>query len=136
MAIRLRWPVVNTLAGATPGASPQEELQGESANEQLLLAARGSTDELLARLNTSPEGLSALQSELRLARVGPNQIAHEKPVSWAVQLFKTFRNPLVILLASLAAISLLTGDIKAAVIITSMILFRASRKIIPRTGLI
>lgn len=123
MAIRLRWPVENTLAAATPGASPQEELQGESVNEQLLLAAKESTDELLARLNTSADGLSALQSELRLARVGPNQIAHENPVSWAVQLFKTFRNPLVILLASLAALSLLTGDIKAAVIITSMILF-------------
>jgi P-type Mg2+ transporter len=74
-------------------------------------------------LNTSGEGLSALQAELRLARVGPNQIAHEKPVSWPVQLLKTFKNPLVILLSSLAALSLLTGDIKAAVIITSMILF-------------
>ncbi len=72
MAILLRWPVENTLAAATSGASPQEELQGESANEQLLLAARQSTDELLARLNASADGLSALQSELRLAKVGPN----------------------------------------------------------------
>lgn len=102
---------------------PQQGLLIESAAEQLLRAARGSSDELLARLNTSPEGLSDLQAELRLAKVGPNQIAHEKPVSWVMQLLKTFRNPLVFLLASLAALSLLTGDIKAAVIITAMILF-------------
>ncbi len=123
MALRLRWPVESNRVAEAPGASPQQEGQGESANEQLLRAARESTDELLVRLNTSPEGLSALQAELRLAKVGPNQIAHEKPVSWVVQLLKTFRNPLVILLASLAALSLLTGDSKAAVIITAMILF-------------
>jgi Mg2+-importing ATPase len=75
----------------------------------------------LQRLNTTPEGLSALQSELRLKRVGPNLIAHEKPVSWIVQLLNTFKNPLVILLASLAALSLLSGDSKAALIILSMI---------------
>ncbi|WP_457767055.1 magnesium-translocating P-type ATPase [Cyanobium sp. ULC065] len=100
-----------------------ETFRIESATEQLLRAARESTDALLIRLNTSTEGLSDLQAQLRLAKVGPNQIAHEKPLSWGAQLFKTFRNPLVVLLASLAALSLLTGDSKAAVIITTMILF-------------
>ncbi len=123
MALRLRWPVESTRVAEAPGASPPQEPQGESANGPLLRAARESPEELLARLNTSGEGLSALQADLRLAKVGPNQIAHEKPVSWGVQLLKTFNNPLVILLASLAALSLLTGDSKAAVIITSMILF-------------
>lgn len=89
----------------------------------MLRAARESSDELLARLNSKAEGLSDLQAELRLAKVGPNQIAHEKPVSWVIQLLKTFRNPLVFLLATLAVLSLLTGDSKAAVIITAMILF-------------
>jgi len=122
MARQLRWPLLGAI-GAAAGAPPQGNLPVESAAESLLRAARASSDDLLARLNTSPEGLSALQAELRLARVGPNEIAHEKPVSWVVQLLKTFRNPLVFLLAALAALSLLTGDSKAAVIITTMILF-------------
>ncbi len=91
--------------------------------EALLQAARDSPDALLARLNTSAEGLSALQSRLRLERFGPNAIAHEQPVAWPWQLLATFRNPLVLLLAALAALSLLTGDTKAAVIIATMILF-------------
>ena len=119
----LRWPVVVTHGSLASAASQHPEIQGELSNEQLLRAARESSDELLARLNSNAEGLSALQSELSLAKVGPNQIAHEKPVSWVLQLFKTFKNPLVVLLASLAALSLLTGDSKAAVIITTMILF-------------
>ncbi len=123
MLFRLRLPVVGNLAGSAPGSLPQQGLEIGSTAAELLRAARESTDELLARLNTSSEGLSALQAELRLAKVGPNEIAHEKPVSWVMQLIKTFNNPLVFLLATLAAVSLLTGDAKAAVIITTMIIF-------------
>jgi Mg2+-importing ATPase len=43
--------------------------------QALLQAARDSPDVLLARLNTTAEGLSALQARLRLERVGPNAIA-------------------------------------------------------------
>jgi Mg2+-importing ATPase len=95
----------------------------EVNREALLRAARESPEALLARLNTSAEGLSALQSRLRLERYGPNAIAHEQPLPWWLQLLRTFRNPLVLLLGSLAALSLLTGDTKAALIITTMILF-------------
>ena len=105
------------------GGSLPQGLPLESAAAALLRAASESPAELLLRLNSSEDGLSLLQAELRLARVGPNQIAHEKPVSWGVQLAGTFRNPLVFLLAALAALSLLTGEINAAGIITAMILF-------------
>ena len=94
-----------------------------TVHDQLLRAASDSPEVLLARLNTTAEGLSDLQSDLRLARVGANRIAHDQPVSGPVQLLRTFRNPLVALLASLAALSLLTGDRKAAVIILAMIVF-------------
>jgi len=91
--------------------------------ENLLQSAKEENAALLQRLNTTPEGLSELQSDLRLKRLGPNQIAHQRAVSWTVQLLNTFKNPLVILLASLAALSLLSGDGKAALIILSMIIF-------------
>jgi Mg2+-importing ATPase len=105
-----------TAANAKP-STPQID------RELLLQAGRESPEALLERLNTSAEGLSGLQSRLRLARVGPNAIAHGQPQPWPWQLLRTFRNPLVILLAALAALSLLTGDTKAALIITTMILF-------------
>ncbi|KEF43318.1 MAG: magnesium ABC transporter ATPase [Cyanobium sp. CACIAM 14] len=115
-------PSLNRHPAGSPVAAPASAAI-ESANQELLEAARRSPEEVLERLNSTADGLSELQSQLRLARVGPNLIAHEKPVSWVVQLLGTFRNPLVALLAALAAISLLTGDSKAAVIILAMILF-------------
>ena len=105
--------------------APTEATTGQRLmdREALLQAAREEPDALLARLNTSGDGLSALQSRLRLERFGPNAIAHEQPVAWPRQLLRTFRNPLVFLLAALAGLSLLTGDTKAALIITTMIVF-------------
>jgi Mg2+-importing ATPase len=97
-----------------------------AAEANLLRAAREDPQQLLARLNTSADGLSGLQAQLRLTRLGPNQIAREQPVSWFKQLLATFRNPLVALLAAMAALSLLSGDRKAALIIGTMILFSVS----------
>ena len=114
-----RDPAVNQ---ARPTSNSQTKTP-DIDREALLQAARDSPEALFARLNTSAEGLSALQSRLRLQRVGPNAIAHEQPVPWPWQLLRTFRNPLVLLLAALAGLSLLTGDTKAALIITTMILF-------------
>jgi len=97
-----------------------------AAEANLLRAAREDPQQLLARLNSSADGLSSLQAQLRLDRLGPNQIARQHPVSWFRQLLATFRNPLVALLASMAALSLFSGDRKAALIIGTMILFSVS----------
>jgi Mg2+-importing ATPase len=78
---------------------------------------------VLQRLDTSWEGLSDIRSQSRLEQYGLNAIAHEKPLPWYLQLLKTFQNPLAILLITLAIISLVTGDAKAAVIITTMVIF-------------
>ncbi len=120
MALRFVWPL-HRPARAAPAAEA-----APPADANLLLAAREDPQQLLARLNTSADGLSALQAQLRLARLGPNQIAREQPVSWFKQLVATFRNPLVALLAAMAALSLLSGDRKAALIIGTMILFSVS----------
>jgi len=110
-------------APSAPAPIPTQPALPDANREALLLAARDHPDTLLARLNTTAEGLSSLQSRLRLEKVGPNAIAHEQPVPWPRQLLRTFRNPLVMLLAALAGLSLLTGDTKAAAIILTMILF-------------
>ena len=120
MALRFVWP-----PGRTARAAPAGEV-APAAEANLLRAAREDPQQLLARLNTSADGLSGLQAQLRLTRLGPNQIAREQPVSWFKQLLATFRNPLVALLAAMAALSLLSGDRKAALIIGTMILFSVS----------
>lgn len=120
MALRFVWPL-----GRTTRAAPAAEL-APAAEANLLRAAREDPQQLLARLNSSVDGLSSLQAQLRLARLGPNQIARQQPVSWFKQLLATFRNPLVALLAAMAALSLLSGDRKAALIISTMILFSVS----------
>lgn len=120
MALRSIWPL-----GHTTRASPVSQAE-PPAEANLLRSSREDPQQLLARLNTSNDGLSSLQAQLRLARLGPNQIARQQPVSWFRQLLATFRNPLVALLAAMAALSLLSGDRKAALIIGTMILFSVS----------
>ncbi|TPQ27698.1 magnesium-translocating P-type ATPase [Methylomonas koyamae] len=90
---------------------------------KLVQFAQSHPDALFDALNTSAEGLSELQSNLRRNKIGLNEIAHEKPPKWYIQFLKTFQNPLVILLLTLAVIAWLTEDTKAAVIIFSMVIF-------------
>jgi len=120
MALRFVWPL-----GRSARAAPVAPV-APAAEANLLRAAREDPQQLLARLNSSADGLSSLQAQLRLDRLGPNQIARQQPVSWFRQLLATFRNPLVALLASMAALSLFSGDRKAALIIGTMILFSVS----------
>jgi Mg2+-importing ATPase len=90
---------------------------------KLVDLARCDVDTVLRSLDTSIEGLSDSQSKFGLYEYGLNEIAHEKPARWYIQLLKTFQNPLAILLIVLAIISLATGDAKAATIITIMVIF-------------
>lgn len=105
-----------SLLQTTPSVSPL-------LPAKLIQLAQSNVETVLEQMNTSSEGLSELQSDLRLKKIGLNEIAHEKPPKWYVQFLKTFQNPLVILLMTLAVIALLTEDIKAAVIILSMVVF-------------
>ncbi len=118
--------VLRRLAGWKENpASPVQTLPSISTflPEKLIQLAQCDIETVLAMLNTSSEGLSELQSNLRLGKVGQNVIAHETPRKWYIQFLKTFQNPLVLLLITLAMIALLTEDAKAAVIILSMVVF-------------
>jgi Mg2+-importing ATPase len=64
--------------------------------------------------------------EQRLARFGPNQIAHEGERSVLVQLLERFANPLNVLLLLLAGVSMLIGDREAALIIFGMVILSVS----------
>lgn len=79
--------------------------------------AQSDVETVLRSLDSSQSGLSPSESQRRIQRFGFNEIASEKPPHWSVQLLKTFANPLAILLLTLAVLSWITGDPRAAAII-------------------
>ena len=76
---------------------------------------------LLARLDTHADGLTEIQAEERLRIHGPNEVEHEKPLRWWVHLWQSYENPFNLLLTLLAGISYFTEDMKAAIVIGSMV---------------
>ena len=76
---------------------------------------------LLQSLGTTAQGLTQAEAETRARQVGPNEVAQERPPSWPVRLLKIIRNPLVILLAALSAISFATGDARAGSVMAGMV---------------
>lgn len=80
----------------------------------------------LQQLESSVEGLSESDAEARLQKYGANEVAHEVRQGIAMQLFRRLRNPLNLLLVTLASVSLLMGDEEAAIIIFIMVVLSVS----------
>lgn len=87
---------------------------------RLLAAARSPAEEVLRQLGSSTAGLSAEEAVARRERFGPNEVVHEERRTVWRRLGENLRNPLVILLVVLAAISLATGDVKGAAMMSVM----------------
>ena len=75
----------------------------------------------LERLGSSREGLSEEEAALRLERHGPNVVAGEQRHGRLRLFVRACLNPLVILLAVLALVSLATGDVRAGVVMLVMV---------------
>lgn len=88
----------------------------------LLAAATETPAAALARLGSRPQGLTAAQAAARLARDGPNEVAHEAPLPGMQRLWQCYRNPFNLLLTVLAGLSWLSGDARATVVIAMMVL--------------
>ena len=58
-------------------------------------------------------GLTQAEAEEGARKTGPNEVAQERKQSWLVRVLRIIRNPLVILLTTLSAVSFLTGDARA-----------------------
>ena len=96
---------------------------GAAAADAVLLRAAGETPAAaLARLVTSSTGLSRAEAARRLARDGPNEIAHEAPLSNAKRWWLCYRNPFNFLLTALAILGWLSGDARATVVVGGMVL--------------
>src|SRR5260370_1246926 len=110
-----------TTVTAPPRAAPGPGGPGRWDGARVAEVARTDRDDALRLCESCPEGLTQAEAERRLTLYGTNEIAAHGPEGWFVRLLHTLRNPLVILLAILAAVSLATGDLRAATVMTLMI---------------
>jgi Mg2+-importing ATPase len=89
--------------------------------QTLVSAANSATGELLSALGSHTHGLSELEADTLRERFGLNEVEHEQPLPWWTHLWHCYKNPFNLLLTLLAVISWLTEDLKAAIVIFSMV---------------
>jgi P-type Mg2+ transporter len=99
----------------------RERARGQGAPPLLGQLAVLDVPTALRQLAASASGLSPPEVLRRRAQWGANRVAHERRESLALQMLRRLANPLNLLLLGLAAISLVMGDRRAAVIIFVMV---------------
>ena len=97
---------------------------GQSSRQvrDLHAAAQGRVSTLLKSLGTSLDGLSSDEVRRRQRKFGLNEVVHERPPRWHVQILRAFKNPFIALLGVLGAVAFLTHELKTASIIEAMVL--------------
>jgi Mg2+-importing ATPase len=109
-------------SGGTAAPPRQPRLTAAPPDEALHRIAWFEPDAALRELDSQLVGLTDAEVERRREQFGRNEVAHEKPPAWFVQLARAFANPFNILLATLATVSGLTGDKEAVIVIGLMVL--------------
>jgi P-type Mg2+ transporter len=99
-------------------------------SDQLLKAAREEPASVLAELGTQVAGLAQEEAEQRLEKHGPNAVAQDEGHGRLALFGRALLNPLVVLLAVLATVSLLTGDARAAIVMSLMIVLGVSLRFV------
>jgi Mg2+-importing ATPase len=111
-----RLPMLEQLAH-----TPVDTGISKAMGERLRDAAHAPEQALLHSLNTSRQGLDDAQVQQARAKAGWNTIAQDQAMTRTEHLWLCFRTPFNLLLTVLAAVSWLTGDTKATVVIGSMV---------------
>ncbi|MDO1530013.1 magnesium-translocating P-type ATPase [Fulvimonas sp. R45] len=113
---------IHNVAGMAAGKGAQAAPQVAAARE-----AWRRNEELLEALDTSPGGLDEERIAGRLDRDGVNEVSHEKPPHWSLQLLHAFKNPFIIVLLVLAGVQLATDpdDLAGPTIIAVMVFISA-----------
>jgi len=123
-----RFPLLETLLrGNVPRELPTNMVA------TLAEASRSDIPALLEALGSHPNGLTEAQASERRAVVGWNQIDYEQPLRWWVHLWQCYRNPFNLLLTLLAGLSYYTEDIKATIVIGSMVLLSTLIRFVQET---
>lgn len=78
-------------------------------------------EELLKRLESTPQGITSVQAAERLKRFGTNQLREERPLSRLQVLLRQLASPLLLLLAFAAIIAAATGELVDAGIVMAIL---------------
>ena len=114
----------------SPTLNNHDDKKTIQVSPAVLDAARKDGDELLRSLGTSASGLTDSQAQDRARTAGPNEVAQEKTQSGLMRLLLIMRNPLVILLGALSAISFATGDARAGSVMAGMVVLSVALRFI------
>ena len=106
----------------SPGTGAPTRSANGHFSDALITFGRAAPQTVLQDLKTQLTGLTAAEADLRLKQNGPNEIAQEHKPSILTRLWSNLKNPLVILLVVLGAVSFLTGDARAGIVIFVMVL--------------
>ncbi|HEX7566512.1 MAG TPA: magnesium-translocating P-type ATPase [Bradyrhizobium sp.] len=96
----------------------------------LVASAAIAAEQVYAKLDTRPEGLSTAEAQARLEQYGPNVLAKDQRPGIGRLLWRAVLNPLVLLLAALTTISFATGDLRSGLVMLSMIVLSLGLKLI------
>ncbi|MFY9551464.1 MAG: magnesium-translocating P-type ATPase [Thermoanaerobaculia bacterium] len=97
----------------------------------ILVESASLTSEVVyQRLRSRATGLTAKEVEARLTEHGPNMVAAEGSKSIWLLLWHAVINPLVLLLAVLATISFATGDARAGIVMSLMIVLGVGLRLV------
>jgi len=83
--------------------------------------ARADVEQLYTQFGSHFEGLTHAEADAVRERVGANQTDDQQPAPWWQHLWICYRNPFNLLLTLLAAVSYATEDMKATLVIGSMV---------------
>lgn len=84
-----------------------------------------SPEQVLEKLQSSPEGISAQEAGARIRRVGRNLLITARRTGLFLEFLGHFKSPLVIILLLASAVSFFLGDVANAVIIACIVLVSA-----------
>ncbi len=95
---------------------------GDAARDGMLAAiSRLPPAEACAKMESAPDGLDEAEAAARLKQYGPNLVARERKPTIPEEIWNRARNPLNALLLTLAIVSYSLGDVRAAVVIATMV---------------
>ncbi len=113
-----------------PFAAIRKERPQISVSPLVIEAASMDAPRLYARLGSRAEGLTGAEAAARLEEHGLNVLAADGRAGLGKLLWHAVLNPLVVLLAVLATVSFLTGDMRSGVVMLLMILLGVSLKLV------
>jgi P-type Mg2+ transporter len=131
--VRCEVDELKTLATILPKhllVSDRHKVQTIRVSPIVAEAATMDAAHVYAKLNTRPEGLTGVEAQERFERCGPNVLAKDQRAGVLKLFWHAVLNPLVLLLAGLATISIATGDLRSAVVMASMIVLSVGLKLI------